>query len=97
LKNVRRLFDDFSLSFDNLIGIGMDGPNVNQKFFKLFRAQASEEYNTGVIDKGNCTLHVANNFFKAGIKLLHFDIEEFVGDIVFFSSFRQPAGIYCKK
>lgn len=84
VKNVCGLFDDFSLSFDNLIAIGMDGPNVNQKFFRLIKAKASEEFSTGVIEKGNCTLHVANNSFKAGVKLLNFNIEEFVGDIVFF-------------
>jgi hypothetical protein len=84
LHHVCELFEDFKLDFKNLLALGMDGPNVNKKFFKLISAKADDDHNTGIVDKGSCPLHTVNNGFRAGLKELEFDLLQYVGDLVFF-------------
>jgi hypothetical protein len=84
IKSVCALIEDVALDFKHLISIGMDGPNVNKKFYEMIKQKVQDDFNTGIIDKGSCMLHTTNNGFRAGVKEFKFDIELFVGDLVFF-------------
>ena len=56
------------LNMNNLIQIGMDGPNVNWKFYDLMSQKLKTDFNNTIINVGSCGLHVMNNSFQSGAK-----------------------------
>ena len=69
----------------------MDGPNVNQKFLKLFSEQFSENYGTEFLDISTFSLYQVHNSFRKGIQAFDFDIDGFVTDVCVF--FKHLAAI----
>lgn len=70
------------LNLKNIIQISMDGPNVNQKFFKDIKS----ELNTGedqpeILNLGSCGLHTLHGAFKTSLKATNWQIVEFLRNL----------------
>lgn len=62
------------LQHKKILQLSMDGPNVNWKFFELFK----NEFNPGdaqLLETGSCSLHILNGAFKDGAKNTTWNIE----------------------
>ena len=67
-----------------LLHVGMEGPNMNKSFQKKLLTDLQEKHDTTFLNIGSCSLHVAHNSFRKGLKKLSFDFEEFIHDLNFF-------------
>ena len=70
----------------HLLGLGMDGPNVNKSFEKKLATKLKNHFSTSFISMGSCALHTTNNAFGEGIKCLKavIDLDQFAIDMHFF-------------
>ena len=66
------------LAINDMLQIGMDGPNVNWKFYSFIQKQLIEEYSTRLINVGMCELHTVHNSFKAGVKKSRWNVSSFL-------------------
>lgn len=73
-----------SLNVNYLLQLMMDGPNVNKSFAEKLKSALEAEYDTTLIDAGECSLHVAHNAFQQGLKMISFDFDAFANDLSFF-------------
>ena len=62
------------LHSDTLYQISMDGPNVNWKFFRLFKRKVEEKHNLPVINIGSYGLHIVHSAFRDGATASGWDI-----------------------
>lgn len=79
---------EFDLDTDYLLALGMDGPNVNKSFERKLRKDLKASHNVSFLDLGTCPLHITNNSFGEGMKIVRqhpdLNIETFFNDIYFF-------------
>ena len=77
---------DLSIDTNLMMGIGMDGPNVNKKFEADLIKKLDSEKGNSIMKIGSCPLHTVNNAFGEGIKTIKavMDIEQFLIDLHFF-------------
>ena len=77
---------EVQLHTDLLLGVGLDGPNVNLKFQKRLVKESEKENGNSFLPIGTCPLHIVNNSFGEGMKEIktHLDIEQFLIDLHFF-------------
>ncbi|XP_013856113.1 uncharacterized protein LOC106511946 [Austrofundulus limnaeus] len=54
------------ISFQNLIQLSMDGPNVNWKLFSIVQQHIEEQTGRKMLNVGSCGLHTLHNSFRAG-------------------------------
>ena len=66
----------------------MDGPNVSLAFQKRLQSHFQAQNNT-FLDIGTCPLHTIHKGFSKGVKVIDFDLEQFIVDI---SSFFKLSG-----
>ena len=66
--DLKRNFDDAVKGLDpnQLIQVGMDGPNVNLKLLQMIQDDRSANEQHQLIDIGSCGLHTIHNAFKNG-------------------------------
>lgn len=87
-KDLKANFFEFkkklSLNVNYLLQIMKDGPSTNLLFQKLLTKALEDEYNSSLIDTGICSLHTVHNGFLKGLKMLNFDFDGFICDLVFF-------------
>jgi hypothetical protein len=79
--------EDLKLNINNLLNIGMDGPNVNKKFERELLEQFENNDISKFITIGSCALHTVNNAFGKGLKELkaaEMDLDQFAIDLHFF-------------
>lgn len=62
------------------IQVSMDGPNVNLNFLRELQdaIKNTNDATHELINIGTCGLHVMHNAFKAGIKIVKWEIVEFL-------------------
>ena len=63
-----------------LLHLGMDGPNVNLAFQRRLQSHFATE-GSSFLDIGTCPLHSIHNGFSKGVKVIDFDLEQFIVDI----------------
>lgn len=61
------------LNMQNLMSLGMDGPNVNKSVLKKIDANVKKMGRGGLVDIGSCSLHTLHNAFKAGCNIFGSD------------------------
>ena len=67
------------LSFEKMVQVSMDGPNVNLPFLKDFKTYLKSLENEAVLlDIGSCGLHVCHNSYKGAITATTWDIVQFL-------------------
>ncbi|XP_071963464.1 uncharacterized protein [Antedon mediterranea] len=69
------------LNLAKLLQIGMDGPNVNWKFYKLLSADIKTNYNTSVLNIGSCGLHVMHNGFQSGVQSIDWKVYDILSSL----------------
>lgn len=67
-----------------LLGIGMDGPNVNLSFERKLRNHLEQFFDTNFLPIGTCSLHPAHTAFKKGMSCLSCDVDKVFHDLYFF-------------
>ena len=67
-----------------LLGIGMDGPNVNLSFERKLRNHLEQFFDTNFLPIGTCSLHSAHTAFKKGMSCLSCDVDKVFHDLYFF-------------
>ena len=83
---------ELNLSTNYCLGISMDGPNVNNSFYRKIIDEIMSQFNSSFVDVGTCPLHIGNNSFGKGMAVVRqcgVNIEGFFNDIYFF--FKLPA------
>ena len=78
------MIQEMQLGPNLLLHIGMDGPTVNKKFHSIIEQKLSVQYKTVILNIGTCTLHQVHSAFRAGLKLVDFDVDKFFTDVSFF-------------
>ena len=77
--------EELNLEVEWFLTFGMDGPSVNQAFENSTRKDLE---NKGVrfLDTGTCTLHICNNSFASGLKMLkeELDLDQFAMERSYF-------------
>jgi len=71
------------LDKSKLLQIGMDGPNVNWKFFDIIQRKLQDEFGSTVLNIGSCGLHIVHNSFKAGFSKSGWNIGDFLGALFY--------------
>lgn len=71
------------LPVKNLLQVGMDGPNVNWKFYSQLKDRLVAEYDTNLINLGSCGLHTVHNAFKAGAESTQWNISSFLSSLYY--------------
>lgn len=71
-------------NIQNLIHIGMDGPNVNKLFHKLLEKELADTHGKKMLNIGTCSLHPVHTAFKKGLKELRFNFDELAFALHFF-------------
>ena len=71
------------LNMENLVQVGMDGPNVNWCFFDKLKQKMNDDYDQGLINIGSCGLHTTHNAFKAGIKDFGWNVDDFLSSLYY--------------
>ena len=86
LDHFYRFIEDLGLDLDNLLNIGMDGPNVNKKFEQELMDELKVRNNNSFISCGSCPLHTVHNAFGKGMLSLkeRINLDQFVIDLHFF-------------
>lgn len=75
--------EDQGLPMTTLIQIGMDGPNVNWKFYSDAKAKLVQEYDNQLINLGSCGLHTIHNAFKHGAEATEWKVSSFLSSIYY--------------
>ena len=77
---------DLGIDTNLMMGIGMDGPNVNKQFEADLIKKLDSEKGNSIMKIGSCPLHIVNNAFGEGMKTIKavMDIEQFLIDLLFF-------------
>ena len=78
---------DFELDTDYCLALGMDGPNVNKSFERKLRKDLQSNHKVTMLDLGTWPLHIVNNSYGVGIKVLRqsgVNIETLFNDVYFF-------------
>lgn len=67
-------------NLSKIIQVGMDGPNVNFSMLKMLKEELSDvnPRKSVLLDIGSCGLHNVHGAFKAGIKVLRWDVDVFL-------------------
>ena len=86
LEHFYHFIGDLNLSLDNLLNLGMDGPNVNKKFERELMEEMERNNNNSFISSGGCPLHTVHNSFGKGMTFLkeRINLNQFVIDLHFF-------------
>lgn len=64
------------IKLENLMQLGMDGPNVNWKVFEDLAAEIRLEKETDLLNVGSCGLHVLHGAYKNAMESTEWGIEE---------------------
>ena len=74
---------ELELDTDLLLGIGLDGPNVNLRFQRELAKELEKDKGNSFLPIGTCALHIVNNAFGEGMKVIKslLDIEQFLVDL----------------
>ena len=67
-----------SLGYKNIVQLSMDGPNVNWSFHNKFESSKRDNFNSGLVNVGSCSLHKIHNAFKEGAKKSGWQIPGFL-------------------
>ena len=51
----------------------MDGPNVNNKFFREYNEEHKNSFGCGILHIGTCGLHTVHNSIRAGFRTWKLD------------------------
>ena len=88
-KHVVDIIRNNNLSFENLIHLMTDNPNVMRGCFNGVVTQIKNEHANHLADIGGCSLHLTANVVKNSLPELYLcdDIEDFLQDISAFFSF----------
>ena len=86
VEHFHHFIEDLNLDLENLMNLGMDGPNVNLKFSRDLQQELEENNKTSFMDTGGCTLHTVHNAFGKGMSSLKdtIDLDQLVIDLHFF-------------
>ena len=86
LEHFFHFIEDLDLNLDNLLNLGMDGPNVNKKFERELMEELEKTNNNSFISSGGCPLHTVHNGFGKGMTSLkeRINLDQFVIDLHFF-------------
>ena len=89
LDHFYHFIEELKLDLDNLLNLGMDGPNVNKLFATELMEELEHDNSTSFIYNGGCTLHTVHNGFGKGMVSMkeRIDLDQFVIDLHF--SFRD--------
>ena len=68
---------------NNMLHVGMDGPNINKSFEKKLSDYLNEN-SMNILNLGSCSIHKVCNAFRKGLNCLDIDIDQFAYDIHFF-------------
>ena len=63
-----------------LLQLGMNGRNVSLVFQSRLQSHFATE-GSSFLDIGTCPLHLIHNGFSKGVKMIDFDLEQFIVDI----------------
>lgn len=74
---------DSDLKMSDMVQIGMDGPNVNWKFFHLISDKLKNDFDTSILNVGSCGLHVMHNSFRTGARASGWNIESLLTSIYY--------------
>ena len=76
---------DLGLSFNLLLALGIDGPNVNKSFKSKLAEELQKRGVTRFLDVVICSVHIANNTFLEGFKYLKdsVNVDQFAIDLHF--------------
>ena len=72
-----------NLDMKKMVHIGMDGPNVNWKFFQSVSEKLENDFDNNILNIGSCGLHTLNNSFKAGVVASKWDINKLLSSIYY--------------
>ena len=80
--------DNFKVNTDFLVGIGVDGPNVNKSFERKLVIKLKKDKGNSFLSLRSCALHSVNNGFGEGLRQLKetLDVEQLLIDIYFSSN-----------
>ena len=86
VQHFYHFIEDLNLDLENVLNLGMDGPNVNKKFERELMEELEKDQSTSFISTGGCPLHTVHNGFGKGMKSLKekIDLDQFVIDLHFF-------------
>ena len=79
VTHCNELLNNLNVDSQYLLHLGMDGPNVNLAFQKLFTELGQLNGKT-FLNLGTCLLHPAHTAFRKGIKQLSVDLDAFFID-----------------
>lgn len=76
----RDTLEKTGIGLQRLFQIGMDGPNVNLRFFDDLRLYMDEENkdSPAILETGTCSLHVVNGAYKTGHKSAGWKVHDFL-------------------
>ena len=66
------------LGYKNFVQLSMDWPNVNWFSHNKFEANKRDNFNSGLVNVGSCSLHKIHNAFKEGAKESGWQIPQFL-------------------
>ena len=73
--------NNLGTSYNKIVQLSMDGPNVNWKFFHKFTDHIQNEFDAHLLDIGSCGLHQVHNAFRAGITATKWDLSDFLSSL----------------
>lgn len=68
--------NSLGVGLENVLQLGMDGPNVNWKVFDDLAAEIRMEKDTDLLNVGSCGLHVVHGAFKNAMEGTKWELEE---------------------
>lgn len=88
VEQIENVLNSAGLSFNKLIMLGSDGPNVNKKVWRLVNEKLLDEAGHPLIDIGTCSIHTVHNAFHKGLEEFGDTVCELISDIYhFFNNF----------
>ncbi|GFR96068.1 peptidase M20 domain-containing protein 2 [Elysia marginata] len=80
----QQLFSAIDLNIGKLVQLGMDGPNVNWKVYKLLTQTLEKDSscNGQLINVGSCGLHTVHNAFRAGLIASEWELGQFFNSLM---------------
>lgn len=64
LSGILESIKDAQLDLNNLLSLGMDGPNVNKSVLRKMNAELTKTRRKPVLDVGFCQLHAMHNAYR---------------------------------
>lgn len=83
-KSLLKALDNNGIALRQILSLGMDGPKVNQKVFRLFQEEKKEKKLKSLINIGSCPLHVVNNTFCKGLENLSIDVSDLIIKVYYY-------------